>query len=152
MPDKNKPPVISGRFENGLDLFIGHIRVERKLSGNTVSAYGRDLSAFLVWLEKSGIKEWNKIDRNRLMAYFLDLSAELSPRSRARSLSAIKSFFRSLEDEKVISLNPAHNFESPKLPKTLPKALGPKEIKLLVTAPKTVSRPVLLNRTMFDDT
>ena len=150
MPEKNKPPIISSRFENALDLFLGHIRVERNLSGNTVSAYGRDLTAFMVWLEKNGVKDWIRIDRNRLMTYFLELSAELSPRSRARALSAIKSFFRFLEDEKLISVNPAHNFESPKLPKTLPKALGAREIMLLITAPKTDTTLELRNRTMFE--
>lgn len=137
-------------FEYGLDLFLGHIGVERNLSGNTVSAYGRDLSAFLDWLDKGGVKNWDKIDRNRIMAYFLEQSARLSPRSRARALSAIKSFFRFLEEEKIIDVNPAHNFESPKLPKTLPKALGPEEIRLLVTAPKTDSPLELRNRAMFE--
>lgn len=147
MSDQNS---ISPVFETALDLFLGHIRVERNLSGNTVSAYGRDLSAFLYWLDKSGARSWNKIDRNRIMAYFLEQSSQLSPRSRARALSAIKSFFRFLEEEKIIDVNPAHNFESPKLPKTLPKALGPKEIRLLVTAPKIDSPLELRNRTMFE--
>lgn len=137
-------------FENALDLFLGHIKVERNLSGNTVSAYGRDLGAFLLWLEKKGLTNWDKVDRNRLMSYFLDLSDNLAPRSRARALSAIKSFFNFLEEEKIIKLNPGHDFESPKLPKTLPKALGAKEILLLVTAPETETPLGLRNRTMFE--
>lgn len=149
MSDQNTA-LTSPCFENALDLFLGHIKVERNLSGNTVSAYGRDLGAFLLWLEKKGLANWNKVDRNRLMAYFLELSAQLAPRSRARALSAIKSFFNFLEEEKIIKLNPGHNFESPKLPKTLPKALGPKEISLLVTAPETDAPLGLRNRTMFE--
>lgn len=137
-------------FENALDLFLGHIRVERNLSAHTVSAYGRDLGSFLDWLNQNGISTWEKVDRNRLMSYFLERSNLLSPRSRARALSAIKSFFRFLEEERIVAANPAHNFESPKLPKTLPKALGPREILSLVTAPQTDTPLGLRNRAMFE--
>lgn len=149
MADTIKGPA-KPAFENALDLYLGHLRVERSLSGNTLMAYGRDLSAFLGWAEKKGLGSFDRIDRNLLMAYFLELSERLSARSRARALSAIKAFFAFLEAEKIIGHNPAHNFESPKLPRTLPKALGPEDILRLVTAPETESPLGLRNRCMFE--
>ncbi|MDR1044180.1 MAG: site-specific tyrosine recombinase XerD [Candidatus Adiutrix sp.] len=140
----------AGALDNALDLYLGHLRVERNLSGNTLMAYGRDLAAFLAWLSERGLRDWEKVDRGRLMSYMLDLSARLSPRSRARALSAIRAFFHFLEEEKILSCNPAHDFESPKLPRSLPKALRPADILRLVTAPETVSPLGLRNRTMFE--
>ncbi len=137
-------------YDQALDLYLGHLRVERNLSGNTIMAYGRDLNAFLNWLAQAGAPAWDRVDRNLLMGYMLSLSDRLSARSRARTLSAIRAFFRFLEEEKIVGHNPAHNFESPKLPRSLPKALGPEEIRRLVTAPDTETPLGLRNRTMFE--
>ncbi|UQZ89574.1 site-specific tyrosine recombinase XerD [Deltaproteobacteria bacterium Smac51] len=139
-------------FENALDLYLGHLRVERNLSDNTLMAYGHDLTAFTAWLAGHNVQGWDKVERHHLMAYLLELAApkRLAPRSRARAISSIKAFFRFLEDEKIVSFNPAHNFETPKLPRTLPKALSTDEIRLLVEAPETDTPLGLRNRTMFE--
>lgn len=142
----NLPPA----FENALDLYLGHLRVERNLADNTLMAYGRDLASFFGWLAEEGLTNWKKVDRNRLMGYLVYLSDKLSPRSRARALSAIRAFFRFLEDEKIVDHNPAHNFESPKQPKSLPKALGPEAVRRLIEAPETVTPLGLRNRAMFE--
>ena len=136
--------------ENALDLYLGHLSVERNLSPNTVMAYGRDLTAFLKWLNQQGIRDWAKVDRSGLMKYMLELSETLAARSRARTLSAIKAFYKFLEEEKIVAHNPAHNFETPKLPRSLPKALNPEDMASLVAAPETDSPLGLRNRTMFE--
>ena len=141
---------MAGPFENALDLYLGHLKVERNLSGNTLQAYGRDLSSFLSWLELKDINRWERVDRNCLTRYMLELSDRLSPRSRARTLSAVRAFFRFLEEERIVDHNPAHNFESPKLPQSLPKALAPEDIFRLVTAPETETTLGLRNRAMFE--
>jgi len=150
-------PSLSSVFENALDLYLGHLRVERDLSGNTLMAYGRDLTEFLNWLAVKGLTQWERVDRNALIGYLLELGEPgrrspggLSARSRARNLSSIRAFFRFLEDEKIIDHNPAANLESPRLPRTLPKALGTEDILRLVTAPETTSPLGLRNRTMFE--
>ncbi|MDL2226284.1 site-specific tyrosine recombinase XerD [Deltaproteobacteria bacterium OttesenSCG-928-M10] len=141
---------MNSQTENALDLYLGHLSVERNLSPNTVMAYGRDLSAFMDWLRRQGVLSWGQVDRGRLMAYMLELSESLSPRSRARTLSAIRAFYKFLEDEKLTDHNPAHNFETPRLPKALPKALGPEDMARLVSAPETDSPLGLRNRCMFE--
>lgn len=154
---KNSPPTLPAAFENALDLYLGHLRVERDLSGNTLMAYGRDLNSFLNWLAGRGLSDWNRVGRNALMAYLLELAEPgprspngLSARSRARNLSAIRAFFRFLEEEKIVDYNPAHNLESPRLPRSLPKALNTDDILGLVTAPETETPLGLRNRAMFE--
>ncbi len=138
--------------ENALDLYLGHLRVERNLADNTIMAYGRDLSAFMLWLAERGVFDWGQVGRGHLMAYLVELAApgRLSPRSRARAVSAIKALFKFLEDEKIVAMNPAHNFETPKLPKSLPKALSAESIRMLVEAPETATPLGLRNRAMFE--
>ncbi|KXS56780.1 MAG: hypothetical protein AMR96_00695 [Candidatus Adiutrix intracellularis] len=137
-------------FENALDLYLGHLNVERSLAGNTIAAYGADLADFLIWLEKNGATGFHEVDRNKITAYFLILSERLSARSRARRLSAIRAFFRFLEDENLVLASPVHDFDSPKLLQPLPKALGVEEIRLLIEAPATDQPLGLRNRTMFE--
>jgi len=144
------PGLDSPAFENALDLYLGHLNVERQLSGHTLAAYGRDLAAFLSWLEKGGVRDFTKVDRGRLTAYFLDLADRLAPRSRARALSAIRAFFRFLEAEKILDHNPAHNFDGPRPPRSLPKALGPDDVRRLVTAPDPENLLGLRDRAMFE--
>ena len=147
----NAPPGLdSPAFENALDLYLGHLRVERQLSGHTLDAYGRDLTAFLRWLEKGGVRDLAGVDRGRLTAYFLELAGRLAPRSRARVLSAIRAFFRFLEAEKIMDRNPAHNFDGPRPPRSLPKALGPVEVRRLVEAPDPEGLLGLRDRAMFE--
>ena len=137
--------------ENILDLYLGHLSVERNLSPNTIMAYGRDLSAFLNWLNQEGAGiSLAAVDRSCLMTYMLEKAETLSPRSRARILSAIRAFYKFLEEEKLTDHNPAHNFETPRLPQALPKALEPEDMARLVSAPETDSQLGLRNRTMFE--
>ncbi|MCL2028801.1 MAG: tyrosine recombinase XerD [Deltaproteobacteria bacterium] len=140
----------SPAFENALDLYLSHLNVERQISGHTLAAYGRDISSFLGWLEKEGIRDFAKIGRSRLTAYFLDLAGRLGPRSRARALSAIRAFFRFLEAERILECNPTHNFDGPRPPRSLPKALGPEDIRLLVESPDPETLLGLRDRAMFE--
>ncbi len=133
-----------------MDLYLGHISVERNLSPNTIMAYGRDLAAFWAWLQNRGLSRWAEVDRPTLMSYMLELAESLSPRSRARKLSAIKAFYKFLEAEKLAGHNPAHNFESPRLPQSLPKALKPEDMIKLLNAPNTDTPLGLRNRAMFE--
>jgi len=144
------PGFTSPAFENALELYLGHLHVERQLSGHTLDAYGRDLSAFLLWLEKVGARDFSQVNRDRLTAYFLDLADRLAPRSRARALSAIRAFFRFLEAEKILDRNPAHNFDGPRPPRSIPKALGPDEIRRLVETPDPETLLGLRDRAMLE--
>ena len=137
-------------FENALDLYLGHLQVERQLAGNTQAAYGRDLTAFLAWLEKSGIRDFAGVSRDRVTAYFLELAGRLAARSRARALSAVRSFFGFLEAEGLAARNPIRNFSGPRLPRPVPKALGREETRRLVEAPAADTPLGLRDRAMFE--
>ena len=94
------------------DQFIHHLRVERGLAENTIQSYSRDLTRFLKFLEARKLSPLT-LSRDDLMDYMAGLDGELSHRSSARNLSALKMFFRFLVSEGKIQQSPARLLETP---------------------------------------
>ncbi|HUH76734.1 MAG TPA: site-specific integrase, partial [Devosia sp.] len=101
----------------------------RRLAPNTLEAYSRDVDQFLTFLcGHSGgpvtlatLRELRGADIRAFMAERRNES--LGSRSLARVLSALKSLFRFLEREGVVTSEALNVIRTPKLPKSLPKAL-----------------------------
>ena len=119
-----------------LDIFLAWLLVEKGLSRNTLDAYSRDICGYLGFLEKSGITELSRIKPTDVAGFIADLkSAGLSPRSRARALSAIRMFHRFLLIEHHCDTNPTSVIESPRLPGKLPATLSRDEVESLLASP-----------------
>lgn len=101
----------------------------RRLAANTLEAYGRDVDQFLSFLAGHAggpvtlatLKELRGADIRAFMAQRRGES--LGSRSLARVLSALKSFFRFLEREGIVATEALNVIRTPKLPRSLPKAL-----------------------------
>ena len=133
-----------------LDAFLNHLRVERGLSPHTVEAYGRDVARYLARLDRAG-RGPDRADRSLVMAHMLDLSrADISPRSRARALSAIRTFHRFLVDEDLADQDPAAELEGPKILRYLPRTLTEAEVESLLAAPDTETVLGLRDKAMFE--
>jgi len=119
------------------DQFTNHLRVERGLADNTIEAYSRDLTRFLQFLGITNLSPFD-IAQENIMDYIAILHGNLSVRSIARNLSALKMFFRFLVSDGKIKGNPARRLEVPKLPQRLPEILTVHEVEILLSQP-TVS-------------
>lgn len=101
----------------------------RRLAANTLEAYSRDIGQFMQFLAGhtggtvtlATLKELRGADIRAFMAQ--RRSESLASRSLARVLSALKSFFRFLEREGVVTTEALNVIRTPKLPRGLPKAL-----------------------------
>jgi len=101
----------------------------RRLAANTLDAYARDVGQFLSFLAGhtggpvtlATLRELRGADIRAFMAQRRDNS--LGSRSLARVLSALRSFFRFLEREGVVATEALNVIRTPKLPRSLPKAL-----------------------------
>ncbi len=103
-----------------LERFLEHLRVERHYSGNTISAYRRDLER----LARSADVPWPELRGHHISAFIGLLHAKgLAPRSIQRSLSATRSFFAYLEKNHIVEANPAAGKRAPKARPKLPKTL-----------------------------
>ncbi len=134
-----------------LDLFLSHLRVERGLSGHTVEAYGRDVNRYLEFLASTGRPDPAAAGRNQVMSHLLALDREgLGARSRARALSAVRSFHRFLTKEGLARENPAAGQEAPARWKRLPDYLGEEDVDRLLAAPDPATPGGLRDRAMLE--
>jgi integrase/recombinase XerC len=123
----------SGRSD--VDSFLEYLEKERDDSPNTVLAYRRDLASFVEFLSGYYGAEgwsWEGVDRLAMRGFMGHLARRgLSRRSIARSLSAVRSFYRFMHRNEMVEANPARGVSSPKLEKYLPAYLDRAQIDLL---------------------
>jgi len=111
----------------------------RRLAPKTLEAYGRDLDQFLVFLARhSGgpvsLATLAGLRSADLRAFMAERrSNDVGSRSLARALSGLKSFFKHLEREGMIEVEAFNGLRTPKLGRSLPKALSVVEAKATMT-------------------
>lgn len=117
-----------------VDSFLNYLAVERGLSPHTLSAYASDLSQFLDFLEEAGgLREWRDVGKDRLAGYMDDLEERAySQSTRARKVATLKSMFRFLKEEGVVTDNPTEGLRTPRVGRHLPKALTVEQVDLLL--------------------
>ena len=110
-----------------------YLRMERRLSPNTVAAYGRDVAELLSALELEP-RAVRTEDIERYLA-----TIKTSKRSQARMLSALKSFFDWLILEGERPDNPCDRIDAPKLGRYLPEVLSVEEVSAILDSVDTSS-------------
>src|SRR5215218_8954875 len=115
--------------------YLEHLAKERDVSPNTVRAYDRDLREFVAFLGRyygGDAWTWQGIDRIAMRGFLGHLSKRgLGKRSMARTLSAIRSFYKYLHRNEIVDANPARAVGAPRLEKYLPGYLDRAQIDLL---------------------
>jgi integrase/recombinase XerC len=118
------------------DRYIQYLEAERNASPYTVRNYRADLADFFKFLKGKELTLLNEVDRHVLRDYLSHLvEVGIAKASIARKLSAIRSFYRYLVREEIISENPIEQVSSPKLDKRLPSFLTREEMEKLLGAP-----------------
>lgn len=123
-------------MEGYIDLFLNHILIERGLSDKTLESYSRDLVRYADFLKENETASVSSDDTYLILKHLINLRDEgLSPRSRARHLVTLRSFYGFLFKEKIIHKNPAKLIDFPKSGLKLPDTLSLSEITSLIDAP-----------------
>lgn len=121
--------------------YIAYLEAEKNASAYTVRNYTNDLLEFFDFVSGQGIDSLKDVNKQTLRAYLAYLMEQGKAKSSiARKLSAIRSFYRYLMREEVISASPAATTVSPRLDKRLPSFLTIDEAKRLVESPD-ISQP-----------
>ena len=111
-----------------------YLKLEKSLSENTIQAYLTDLDKLLAYFTLEGIDctEATLQDLENFSAGLHDIG--IHPRSQARILSGIRSFYRFLTLDDYIRQDPSELLESPQIGKHLPDILTVEEIDALIRA------------------
>jgi integrase/recombinase XerD len=133
-----------------INAFLTHVRVEKGLSANTVSAYRRDLVKFEAFAKKRKLA-LEAIRRDDLVDFLASLyHQKLESRTVARHLVTLRNFFRFVQVQELIAEDPSLNLESPKIRRSLPGYLRLEDVEKLLAQPDEKSPIGLRDRAMLE--
>ncbi len=121
------------------------LRHEKRCSVHTLDAYGRDLAAFLFFVSDHlgfppGLKDLETLKTADFRSYLARRTSEgLSRTSMARGLSTVRNFFRFLERAGLVCNASIGGIRTPKVPKSIPKALSVEDALEAVAAIDTLT-------------
>jgi site-specific recombinase XerD len=122
----------------------------RGAAERTRRAYGVDLGQLAIWGTANGV-EPDGVDYPVLRRYAAQLAARgAGPRSVARKLAAIRSFFGSMVELGELAANPADLLPAPKQPQRLPHTLKADEVAALLNRIPATTPLELRDRAMFE--
>src|SRR5579862_2556911 len=118
-----------------ISSFLTHVKVEKGLSSNTVSAYRRDMAKFDEFAKKRKLS-LERVSRDDLVDFLAGLyRLNLESRTVARHLVTLRNFFRFAQTQELIAADPSINLESPKIRRSLPGYLRLEEVERLLEQP-----------------
>ena len=115
--------------------YKSYLKIERGLSLNSIVSYENDIISLKNYILDNKIKESPiECTPDTLNSFIYNSSKKNSPRSQARKISGLKSFFKFLVFEEYIKSSPMSNIESPKLGRKLPDILNVEEISQMISS------------------
>lgn len=109
-------------FDTLIQQFLDYLKFEKRYSIHTVTSYGNDLHQFFSYIQKeidiSSINDLNYLHIRSWMASLIE--QKTSARSVNRKLSTLKSFYKFLQRQTIVSANPLLKIQGPKASKKLP--------------------------------
>jgi len=138
-------------WSNYIKSYQSYLRIERGLSKNTIDNYTFDMERLCLFLDENAISiSPIKISEETIQQFIYSVSKEVNPRSQARIISGLKSFFSYLIFEDYRSDNPMELIETPKTGRKLPDTLSVEEIDALISAIDLSSNEGERNRAMLE--
>ena len=122
-------------WQQTLQDFHHYLRIERGLSENSIKNYIWDVEKLIAFLVENDISiSPISIGKETVQRFVYEVAKTVSPRSQARIISGLKSFFNYLNFEDYRKDNPMDLLESPKIGRKLPDTLSEDEINQLISA------------------
>ena len=123
------------KWDAAIQDFEHYLRLERGLATHSITNYTRDVSKLRTYVETHSIASHpDVITRDEIEQFVYEMAKELNPRSQARLISGLRSFFDYLVFEGYRKESPMELIETPKLGRKLPDTLSLKEIDEMIKA------------------
>jgi integrase/recombinase XerC len=104
-----------------LDNFILYLTTEKRYSQHTIDAYERDLTQFINYAEVKKIIEFNEFSSTCIRGWIVQLFEEKrKAKSINRKLATLRTFYKWLRKEELVTINPMAKVQGPKNEKRLP--------------------------------
>src|SRR5215470_290599 len=133
-----------------INSYLNHVRVEKGLSPNTLTAYRRDLLKLEAFAKKRKLS-LEKLTRDDLVDFLASLYRQkLESRSVARNLVTLRNFFRHAQATDLIKEDPSANLESPKVRRSLPGYLRLTDVERLMEQPDQKTPIGVRDRAMLE--
>ncbi len=137
-------------MKNLVNEFIRYLSVERGLSPNTCSSYQRDLLSLHQFLTRRNLS-FSAAAKGDLLAYLVNLQRSgKATATISRQLAALRTFYRFLLNEGLVSTDPCESLDTPKIEQRLPKILSVEEVDLLLEQPKLYQPAGLRDKAMLE--
>jgi len=138
-------------WQNAIKEYQMYLKIERGLSKNTIDSYTKDLEKLCLFLKENNMSiSPIAIDANIVKQFIYEVAKKLNPRSQARIISGLRSFFDYLVFEEYRNTNPTDLLETPKIGTKLPDTLSQDEIDALINAIDLSHPQGERNRTIFE--
>ena len=143
MPEQKSPAL--------LDRFCTHLAAVERRSHQTVATYRQELRHFLEYSAENGL-EIPSLTEDHIAAYLVRRRQEdnIGPRSTAKAISCLRSFFRFAIADGVRSGNPAALLESPRKRQSLPETMDRETVESILALMDTGTALGLRDRALFE--
>ena len=137
-------------MEKQINNFLEFIKVDKRLSNNTLQSYKRDIKQYSEYIEKTR-KNFLKITENEITEYLTYLNSIGRKASTiSRNLASIRSFYQYMVRVKKIKKDPTENIQAPKVEKKAPCVLTSSEVELLLSQPSTIDLKGIRDKAMLE--
>lgn len=119
-------------YRNSYELFIEYLQIEKNASPYTITYYQKDLVVFSDFLDREGLHDLCEVDQRNVRLFLTELyDRQLSRRTVSRVISCLRSFYKFLEREQIVKVNPFIQIRLPKATKPIPGFLYQEELQEL---------------------
>ncbi len=140
-------------MDQRIEQYLDFLSVGRGLAQNTLAAYGNDLSQLEQFLVASATQSpypeqeaeaivdaqgiiWPQVTKRAVVNFILHIKEkEYAPATVARKVAAVRSFFHYLQAQNVIHTDPTATLDSPRVGRTLPRAISEVQVDALLAQP-----------------
>ncbi len=122
-------------MNNIAEKYYSFLINDKHVSDNTLLSYKRDINAFIIYLEAKKLFV-DTTSGTMILDYLMKLrKSGKSDATVSRNLASIRSFFRFMQNDGIVSQDPTINLHSLKINKKLPEVLTSEEIECLLNQP-----------------
>ena len=127
---------MSGTLVEAVERFLGHLKVEKNYSPQTLIRYRHDLTRLVEYASSRNVADWSSL-RSESVRNFIasEHRAGIAPKTLQARLSACRSLFKFLLRTGELKHDPAAGVRAPKAPRKLPQVLDVDEMSKLVEIP-----------------